>query len=189
MKFRSRHDAWGNLVKLLHWLTAIFILAAVAIILDAQRLDLSIDTEHRRLLFRAGIYQHEAFGILALAAVAVRMVWRLFDKRPDLPATMGRWEIVASSLTHGALYVLAVAACMLGWYQVSSNGGLVHVFGWTGLPTLTSKDEHIHEVVAFWHEWVSWIFVGLIAFHALAALKHHLIDRDRVLRSMLPFSR
>lgn len=39
--------------------------------------------------------------------------------------------------------------------------------------------EDLHEVLAF-------ALVALVALHILAALNHHFIDRDNVLRSMLP---
>ena len=189
MKFRSGQRQRGVLAKLLHWLTAILVVFALAIILDPRTLDLTADPEHRRLIRRVAIYRHEAFGILVLATLCLRMAWRAFDKRPDLPTTMPRWEVRVSSLAHGALYLLAVASCILGWYRVSSNGAAVNFFGWEGLPALMGKDEHLHAIFRSWHEWVSWMFVGLVIFHLIAALKHHWIDHDRVLRNMLPFNR
>ena len=66
-------------------------------------------------------------------------------------------------------------------------GGLVQVFGWTGLPALTGKDAHLHAVIEVWHEWISWALVALVAVHIGAALKHHFVNRDMVLRAMLPF--
>jgi cytochrome b561 len=35
------------------------------------------------------------------------------------------------------------------------------------------------------HQWLAWI-VGLVVGHIGAALKHHLVDKDGVLGSMLP---
>ena len=186
MSLRSSQSHWGTLAKVAHWLTAIFIVCAMAIILYGMSLDRTLDRDYWVPLYRASVYRHEAFGILALATIGLRLIWRIFDRRPAFPTTMRRWEMVASSVVHGALYVLAVAACILGWFQVSSNGADVDIFGWHPLPRLTGKDEQLHEVIAFWHEWVSWAFVALVLFHIAAALKHHFVDRDRVLRDMLP---
>lgn len=41
----------------------------------------------------------------------------------------------------------------------------------------------------FWeeaHEVLAYIILGLAILHTLAALKHHFVDRDNVLRSILP---
>ena len=42
-----------------------------------------------------------------------------------------------------------------------------------------------HQVHAF-HEWIAWTIVILAFGHALAALYHHYVLKDRVLMRMLP---
>jgi hypothetical protein len=42
-------------------------------------------------------------------------------------------------------------------------------------------------VLGWWHEQLGWLLLGLIGVHALAALYHHYIRRDDVMRKMLPF--
>ena len=37
------------------------------------------------------------------------------------------------------------------------------------------------------HEALNWLMLLVVALHVAAALKHHLVDRDDVLRRMLPF--
>ena len=47
-----------------------------------------------------------------------------------------------------------------------------------GLPNQEDIAGEIHEILA-------WTLMGLVALHALAALKHHFIDRDATLLRML----
>ena len=36
------------------------------------------------------------------------------------------------------------------------------------------------------HMTLSWLMIGLVVLHILAALKHHFIDRDAILARILP---
>jgi cytochrome b561 len=40
--------------------------------------------------------------------------------------------------------------------------------------------------LAWWHAQVGWLFLSLIALHAMAALFHHYVLRDDVLMTMIP---
>lgn len=185
MRAQSR-DTWGRIAKIAHWLTAIFVLCAMANILYGMNMDRSQPRDYWVPMYRASIFRHEAFGMFTLATIGLRLVWRLFVQRPPYPSTMRQWEMTASSVVHGSLYLLAIVICILGWLQVSSNGAEVNIFGWTPLPRLVDKDPQLHAVIAEWHEWTSWCFIALVALHIGAALKHHFVDGDRILLNMLP---
>lgn len=38
------------------------------------------------------------------------------------------------------------------------------------------------------HEYISYVIMGLTALHTLAALKHHILDKDSTLLRILPFT-
>ena len=42
------------------------------------------------------------------------------------------------------------------------------------------------DAFAEYHEGAAWLLLGLVGAHAAAALAHHFIKRDDVLRAMLP---
>ena len=186
MQIRNTGDRWGLLAQTLHWTMAVVIIAAALCVYYITHQDFTNFKEQSTLIFRAVMPWHKALGFFALALVVVRLAWRARDPRPMLPTTMTRWETVASTATHHALYGLIVACILLGWGQVSSNGSVANVFDWFVLPPLAPKDKRLHEIFEFWHFWTSWALFWLAAFHALAALKHHFVDRDSVLKSMWP---
>jgi cytochrome b561 len=116
---------------------------------------------------------------------------------------MPTWEKFAAHATHWAFYVIMIAAPLTGWLYVSTGWniendrpfsvptvwfGLFQVPHIPGLETLPdaargSAAESFMEV----HELLAFGTLGLFALHVLAALKHHVLDRDDVLTRMLPF--
>jgi cytochrome b561 len=189
ISWRNTADRWGAITKLMHWTMALLIFAATLSIWYITHQDFEHFREQSTLTFRAVMPWHKALGFFVLGLVALRLVWRAVDRRPDKVATLKPWESVSASLAHLALYGLTVACILLGWGQVSSNGSVAAIFDWIVLPPLVAKDAALHETFEFWHFWTSWALVALAALHAAAALKHHFVDRDRVLRMMWPGSR
>jgi cytochrome b561 len=187
MRWKSTPDDWGWIAKFFHWTTAILIVAATAIVVYIVNQDFEHFREQSTLTFRAGIRWHKALGFIAFALLVLRIVWRAAIVRPALPASMAGWEVAGSTATVHLLYLLIAASIVTGWGQVSSNGSVANVFDWFVVPPLVGKDERLHELFEFWHSSTSWGLVGLAAFHTLAALKHHYVDRDGVLRAMLPW--
>jgi cytochrome b561 len=88
---------------------------------------------------------------------------------------------------HIALYALMLVIPISGWLMSSAKGVQTVWFGVVPLPDLIGKDKALGHLLEEVHESLSWIMVTLIVGHALAALKHHFIDRDDTLRRMAPF--
>jgi cytochrome b561 len=59
----------------------------------------------------------------------------------------------------------------------------IHYSSWA----LISAEQHDTMLLA--HKAGFFALAGLITVHILAALKHHFIDKDNVLRRMLPFAK
>ncbi len=59
--------------------------------------------------------------------------------------------------------------------------------GVTGqLPAVIGPDKALAKQAMAMHELIGYLLLGLIALHAAAALFHHHVRRDDVLRAMLP---
>lgn len=77
----------------------------------------------------------------------------------------------------------------LSGYVMSVSGG--HDVSWFDLfklPSLLGKNEGLHELTEEFHEVMAAVILVLVATHLLAALWHHFIVKDNVLRRMLPVS-
>lgn len=141
---------------------------------------------------RFAIFQwHKSIGITVLVLSVLRLVWRLTHRPPDLPKTLPRWQRTASHATHGLFYALMIIMPLLGWAMVSASELPIPtvLYGLVGLPDMPGIPEAKAVAGRFrlLHEIGAKIFIALIALHIGAALKHHVKDRDDVLRRMAPW--
>lgn len=162
----------------LHWLIAALILAAAAVGLYMVELKLSP--------WKLKLYSwHKWIGVTIWLLVVARTLWRL-THRPPQPPPMPAWQKAASTVTHILLYVLMLIIPITGWLFSSASGFPVVYFGVLQLPDLVSKNKALAELFQTCHAVLNYTMFALVGLHALAAVKHHLVDRDTVLHRMLP---
>jgi cytochrome b561 len=121
-------------------------------------------------------------ALLALARIFVRVKNSPLQPSAEvsLPAHL------AAEAAHLCLYALLFALPLIGWALSSANGKPVSFYGLVTLPPLVGQDEDLADDLAEYHETGAWILLGLVGVHAAAALFHHFVKRDNVLRAMLP---
>ncbi len=99
---------------------------------------------------------------------------------------MPRWQVNTSHVSHYGLYVAMAAMVSSAWTMASFAGFPVSPNApWT-LPNFTEKNLDYGRLAYNVHVWTGWIIVGLVSVHATAAIKHHVVDKDDVLRRMVP---
>ena len=164
--------------RVLHWLIAIAIVGALCVALTFD--DMPISPRKIRL-----INYHKWFGLTVLFLLVARAAWRFGHRPPTLPASMPAWQVRAAHASHGLLYLLMLVVPILGWFLSSADGFPITYLGLIPLPSLTAKDKAVAEVLEDAHAVLAWTLIVVASAHALAALKHHVVDRDDVLRRML----
>lgn len=165
----------------LHWLMALLILGLIGVGVWMSDLKPSPRTIQ--------IYTwHKWIGLTVLLLALARVLWRVYRRPPPAPAGLPRWQALAASGTHGALYLLMFAMPLTGWLQNSAAGFPLTWFGLFKVPALIERNRDAFQWWQDAHETLAWLLMALIALHAAAAIKHHLIDRDEVLRRMLPLA-
>jgi len=163
----------------LHWLVAILIIANLA--LGLYTVDLPLSPAKLR-----NFSYHKWIGVTVFMLAAARLLWRLGHEPPALPPAMPAWERRAANLTHILLYVLFFAAPLTGWLFSSAAGFQTVYLGIVPIPDLLSKDKALADALKLAHKSINYSLAAVVVLHAAAALKHHFIDRDDVLRRMLP---
>lgn len=129
---------------------------------------------------------HFSFGIVIVAVMAIGFVQRLRHPVP-LDATYSpAWERGLARTVHLAFYFLVLIVPFLGWASASAHNLPVRLFGVIPLPALAPPKARWALTAGDIHTYAMWTLLGLIAFHAAAALFHYWVRRDRVLQSMLP---
>lgn len=129
---------------------------------------------------------HKWLGVTVFMLALVRALWRATHVPPPLPATTAPWQVRAARASHFLLYVLLLAVPLSGWLMSSAKGFQTVYFGVLPLPDLLAKDKGLGQDLARVHEVLGEVLAWLVALHVVAAVKHHFIDRDLVLRRMLP---
>jgi cytochrome b561 len=137
----------------------------------------------------AMLARHKSVGITILGLAIVRLLWRWLNPTPSLPDTLKPYERTLASLTHAALYILLFAMPLSGWMMSSARGFPVSWFGFIQLPDLVPKNKPLYDAMLETHETLAWALFTIVALHVLAALKHHFMLKDNVLRRMLPFTK
>jgi cytochrome b561 len=161
---------------LFHWLTATLIALLWAI---GQTIDW-FPRGTPRISVRS---THILLGALLLCVAIARIRWRL-NHGARLPAAQPGWMGVVAKVTHNALYVLVVATLLLGILNVWARGD--KFFGLFVFPKLLSGVDGFKSTVEELHALSANVLAGLACLHALAALAHHVVKRDGVLRRMWP---
>jgi cytochrome b561 len=79
---------------------------------------------------------------------------------------------------------------MLSGYLISTAAGRgINVFGLFSVPASINGLQNQADIAGKVHELLAFALIALTILHALAALKHHLVDRDQALKRMLSIRR
>ncbi|HEY0199219.1 MAG TPA: cytochrome b [Rhodanobacter sp.] len=180
MKFRN-HTKWGAVAQFFHWVIALAILGN-------GLFGLLMDLAHSPMQKINWLALHKSIGLTVLALFLLRLAWRMIDRRPpEEPAP--RWQQFTAHVVHGLLYVLIAAIPLSGWWFNSVSGKPLQWFKLFNLPALAQKNDDIRHFAHGVHEYLFWFLLLVLVAHVGAALKHHVFDKDNVLRRMLPFAR
>ncbi|WP_299947734.1 cytochrome b [uncultured Microbulbifer sp.] len=179
MRFRNHQTHYGWIAITLHWLMAPGIIGLFA-----------LGWWMRKLSYYDPWYQqapdiHKSIGILMLFLLLFRLLWRVFNPTPQPLPTIPRWQSLAARTTHGFIYLVLLSIMLSGYLISTADGRAIEVFDWFSLPPTVQDIPNQEDIAGRVHEILAWSLMVLIAVHALAALKHHFINRDTTLYKML----
>jgi cytochrome b561 len=86
---------------------------------------------------------------------------------------------------HITLYVAIFLMFLTGYLISTADNRGIDVFNWFTVPALGAFFENQEDIAGNIHEWLSYSLIGLAVIHLLAALKHHYVDKNDVLKRML----
>ena len=180
MTFRNTARSWGSLSKALHWLIVLLIINQWVIAARADSLPLGAAKLQ-------AIGWHKSFGMTILALTIIRLVWRWMNPVPSLDGVTKSWERMLAGFSHLLLYGLIFAMPISGWLMSSARNFPVSWFGLFQFPDLVSADNTLYRFMQDLHGALFAALVCVALLHIAGALKHHFIDKNDVLRRMLPF--
>jgi cytochrome b561 len=119
----------------------------------------------------------------------IRLGWRWVNGVPEPEPGVRRWEARTAPFVYVVLNLGVLAAAISGYLIATAKGAPVEVFGLFSVPATIHGLPRQEDVAGEVHYLISYGLVGLAGLHAIAALKHHLIDRDATLLRMLGLKR
>jgi cytochrome b561 len=170
---------FGSITQTLHWLTAIFVLVAFTYGLGGseQRVYLPARDLDRQI--------HETLGLCVFALLILRIVWKMFDKRPQ-PEDLPRWMEIAGKLLQGVLYLLLFAVPASAIAGAWLEGHPLTLLGRVEIAPMLGLSHDLGVTISELHTLLGDAILWLAGMHAAAAIFHHLVRKDGVLLSLLP---
>jgi len=181
LRVKNTDSDYGIITILFHWSIALLIIGLIVSGLTMTSLPNNLG---KLTLF--GL--HKQFGLLVLLIVILRLFWRLFNKIPALPRTMPKWQVISAHISHYLLYILMFTLPITGWLLTSAAGFPVSFFKLFIWPVVGRPNEKLEQIYTQTHDWLGIALTFVVVVHIGAALMHHFIDRDNVLRRMLPWN-
>ncbi len=174
---KNTENSYGSITKLLHWVVAIMILSLLCAGYYMTDLPNSPD--------KFAIYDiHKETGFLLLIIMTIRVIWRLKQIAPNLPDSTPHWQKVAASLNIKVLCFLGLAQPISGVLMTLYGGHAINIFGLFIIPELT-LNKKLSSLAREFHGAFAVLLITVISLHILAALYHHFIKKDNVLKRML----
>jgi len=177
MRLQNTQDGYGLISILLHWLSALAIFGMFGLGLYM------VELTYYDAWYKGSLDLHKSAGLTLAFVILLRFVWRVINTKPkDLSDKA--IENLAAHGAHMALYLVMAALFFSGYLISTAEGHGIEVFGLFSVPaTLTGDNQE--DIAGEIHEWLAWGLMALVAVHALAALKHHFINRDATLKRMV----
>ena len=141
---------------------------------------------------------HKSIGVTVLLLSVLRLIWRLANPPPELPASLAPWERAAARTVHWGFYVIMIGMPLSGWIVVSTSPlniptQLYHLVPWPHFPGVhdlaTPARKAVNRTFGATHETLAFGALALLALHLGAVAKHQFLDREPILGRMLPFVR
>jgi len=177
----TRNAGYSRSAIFLHWLVALFM---VLQFLAAWNLD-----NHEGPGAAGPISNfHASLGLTIAVLALLRLFNRFVNPVPQLP-NIPAWQQRSAEAVHIALLILLIVMPIAGVYAALNEGAEFRIFGVLSLPPLAAPESDLGEMGHELHEIGGTLLLVLIGIHVAAALYHHVIARDDVLKRMLPHRR
>jgi cytochrome b561 len=180
MQLANSTARYGAVPQIIHWLTAIFVICGFL-------LGQFLDDFPKGPVRNDALIIHMTLGQCVAALLVLRFVWRYVNAPPPAePTPLGGFLVLAARASHFALYALLLAVPLLGIMVQLKRGHILPVFGVWDFASPWPADRNLSRTLLRLHAYLADTLLILAGIHAVAALVHHWVWRDRTLTRMLP---
>ncbi|WP_299688999.1 cytochrome b [uncultured Vibrio sp.] len=172
---------YNLLARVMHWVSALTIVGLFGA--GLWMVDLSYYSEW----YKTAPDYHRSVGILLAGMTIIRFVWKSVTASPKVEGKS--YEVAAAKVAHGFMYLNLAVLFISGYLISTSDGRGIDVFNWFTVPSLGELFENQSDLAGTIHYYAAWVLIIMASVHALAAIKHHVIDKDDTLRKMIGASK
>ena len=177
MKNTTNHYGWLTII--LHWLVASAVIGLFA--LGFWMVDLGYYDTWRK----AGPELHQSIGLTLFALMLVRVIWRSKEVQPTPLESYKNYEVKSAHIMHVLLYILIFMIMISGYLISTADGRGIDYFQLFVVPGIGSMVENQEDLAGLFHQYAAYTLIAMVVFHALAAFKHHFINKDSTLLRMI----
>ena len=171
-----KRNSYHPLQIWIHWVVFLLVLASIASVQLHELIPKG--SEIRTTLVRI----HMLMGQLIFITVVIRLLARFLIKEPER-IQMSQWQVYTSKLVQLALYIWMFILPISGVVFVQAGGREIQFFTMV-LPQFITPDPSLKNTIKEIHEFLGESIYYLIGIHAIAALWHHYVQKDDVLKRM-----
>jgi len=171
-------SGYSFVARFLHWTMALLVI--VMLVVGFAMVQSGLPKPIQGILY----VLHKNTGILIMALVVLRFVWRKIDPPPPLPDSVPRWQQAIADFNHGALYLLLFLMPLLGYVRVKAADLPIESLDALGIQPLVAPSEPLAKLASTLHLAGALALAALVALHLLAAFYHGAIRRDGVYSRM-----
>lgn len=178
MSLKNTVNSFGSIAKSLHWISALLVIIMLTLGYFLE----DIPSPWHGLALNI----HKSIGIIVLALMALRLLWRWMNTQPVYSPHYPRLYTKMIHLAHYALYLAVMLMALSGWFMSTASGHVPLFLGWIYFPMPWVPYDKALAAAAFQvHELLALTLIVLIVAHIAAGLFHHFVLNDNVLKRML----
>ncbi|MEM9242843.1 MAG: cytochrome b [Pseudomonadota bacterium] len=164
----NNEQKFGVIAKCFHWIVALGVFTMLLLGLIGGKL----------------IIVHKSLGVTILLLMVLRLIWRWINPQPSYPSTISATEAKLARLIHRLLYVAVFLIILVGLSMSALGGHQTYFWGWINVTLPLPLNRQLASIGVYIHLALAWCIVGLLVLHIGAALHHHFIRKNNILRRM-----
>jgi len=176
---RSLKVSHGKMTIAIHWSFALVVFGMLG--LGVYMVELTYYDDW----YKSAPHIHKGIGFILAVLLTIRIFWRVAKGAPEAVPEVKVWEAKAAQVVHIVLYLIPLILIISGFLISTADGRSIDIFNWFEIPAVLPASKGMEDTAGLIHQWLAYSLGTIAVFHALAALKHHFVNKDQTLIRML----
>ncbi len=165
--------------RLLHWVTALLI---IALFVSGWYM---VELDYYSSWYQTLPELHFTGGVVLLLLWSLVLLRLIIYKKHDFGSSHNKFERMTAQWVKRLFYILVVVMVVTGYLIATGQGEPLVLFELVKLPAISHFTADQIDTMGLIHEYTSYTLMVMALLHALGALKHHFIDKDDTLKRMI----